>query len=688
MLLVGTRLSGLVSTAFQFCQPLSTAVGNMPRSGKMRHRLHANPFSLREALPKIDQMAMFGREAPLALDVGCGQGLFTENLAKKHPEWNCIGNEIRVHYVEDVEEKRERSKLTNLRGLFANANLQLVNMLPDDSIVFFTHNFPDPWFKKRHEKRRVLNTRFLYDIRPKLKDGCELHIMTDYKPIGESMQKALMETSFLRPLRGNHDFIAETTTGIFSEREITHQEKRNEPIWRMAYVYDASLPVVEPPMTEKERKRWVRGNEAGEDGESDESDSENENAAGESSTGGSKRKRSKEDDAAADGSSSSKKQAATSIPDVSAVKSIDLAAPADFHVHLRQGAMSELIAPHVAEGGVSLGYVMPNLTPPITTVDAAVEYHTQLKKISPGTNFWMTLYLHPSLTAAEIGKAKASGIVKGVKSYPRGVTTNSEGGIESYETYYPVFEAMQEHDLVLNLHGEVPSDAEKDITVLNAEATFLSHLHKIHKQFPKLRIVLEHATTRVAVEAVKQCGETVACSITPHHLELIVDDWAGKPLNFCKPVAKLPDDRRALREVIASGHPRFFLGSDSAPHPLANKYPSAATLGGAENLVHNCGCAAGIYTSIRLIPLCATLLESFGALHQLENYVSNHGRRFYQVPVKEETPKLKLVRSTSEKAQVPLLCIHPDHVSKSDAEKDKLQVVPFWAGKTLGWEIA
>lgn len=467
----------------------------------------------------------------------------------------------------------------------------------------------------------------------------------------------------------------------------------------MAYVYDASLPVVEPPMTEKERKRWCRQpNEEGEragDSDSDSDDEEEEapedaNGAGGSSSNGAaastrgKRKRPDGETQAAQASSA--KKTATNVT------SLELTAPADFHVHLRQGAMSELITPHVSQGGVSLAYIMPNLTPPITTVDAAVEYHSHLSKLSPHTDFWMTLYLHPSLTPAEIAKAKASGVVKGVKSYPRGVTTNSEGGIESYETYYPVFEAMQEHDIVLNLHGEVPSDPEKDITVLNAEATFLAHLHKIHKQFPRLRIVLEHATTRAAVEAVKACGDTVACSITPHHLELIVDDWAGKPLNFCKPVAKLPDDRRALREIIASGHPRFFLGSDSAPHPLANKYPSASTTeGGASALATNCGCAAGIYTSIRLIPLCATLLDSFGALDQLENYVSNHGRRFYGASVPAARQKLKLKRvdvsSASEAAKVPLVCVHPDHAAISDTEKGKLQVVPFWAGKTLGWEI-
>lgn len=452
----------------------------MPRKGKYKHRLHRNPFSMYEQLPAIDQQVMFGREAPLALDVGCGPGLFTADLARKHPEWNCIGNEIRDHYVEQVEAKREAGKLTNLRGICANANLQLINMLPDDSIVFFSHNFPDPWFKKRHEKRRVLNTKFLYDLRPKLKDGCELHIMTDYQPIGEAMRKGLMATSFLKPLKGNHDFIAESTTGIVSERELVHHGKRGETIWRMAYVYDASLPVIEPPPEVKDKAEQAAEAAAAESESSGSEDEEMEGAEGDAAQNGKTAASSGGVAAGADGSSKrkregtnggqqgkpSKKQqadatASTSALSSSSVQELEINAPADFHVHLRQGPMSELITPHVAQGGVSLAYVMPNLVPPITTTQMAVDYHRSLKALSPQTDFWMTLYLSPSLTAEEIKLAKESGVVKGVKSYPRGVTTNSDGGIENYETYYPVFEAMQEYDLVLNLHGEVPSDADK-----------------------------------------------------------------------------------------------------------------------------------------------------------------------------------------------------------------------------------
>jgi dihydroorotase len=234
------------------------------------------------------------------------------------------------------------------------------------------------------------------------------------------------------------------------------------------------------------------------------------------------------------------------------VQEINVPAPADFHVHLRQGKMSELVSPHVAEGGVALAYVMPNLVPPITSAQQASDYLASLSALAPQTKFVGTLYLSPALTPDEIARAAQAG-VRGVKSYPRGVTTNSEGGIEDYETYYPIFEAMQKHNMVLNLHGEVPSNADAGICVLNAEEKFLTHLFKIHRQFPHLKIVLEHATTRKAVEAVKQCGDTVGCTITPHHLELIVDDWAGKPLNFCKPVAKYPDDRQALRDVIREG---------------------------------------------------------------------------------------------------------------------------------------
>jgi len=350
---------------------------------------------------------------------------------------------------------------------------------------------------------------------------------------------------------------------------------------------------------------------------------------------------------------------------MSSVDTIAVTAPADFHVHLRQGALSELVTEHVRLGGFTLAYVMPNLTPPIRNTEEALLYKAQLQAIDPAVEYLMTLYLSPELTSDEIRKAKRAGIV-GVKSYPRGVTTNSDGGIESYEAYYPIFRTMEEEDMVLNLHGEIPSapsDPISNICVLNAEPSFLPHLIKLHAAFPKLRIVLEHATTRAAVDCVKSLGDTVACTITAHHLAITVDDWAGQSWHFCKPVAKFPDDRQALREAIKEGHPRFFLGSDSAPHPPTRKSTSTP----AEP------CAAGVYTSPILLPLVAHLLESFGALDQLEDFVSGNGRAFYQRPAKT-VRKTVLRRLSGKKVEAKW--------RKGDEE-----VVPFWAEREIGWEI-
>ncbi|KAF9468924.1 hypothetical protein BDZ94DRAFT_1182680 [Collybia nuda] len=345
---------------------------------------------------------------------------------------------------------------------------------------------------------------------------------------------------------------------------------------------------------------------------------------------------------------------------------ISINSPADFHVHLRQGSMSALVTPHVRKGGFNLAYVMPNLNPPITTTAQALLYKAELQKIDPTVEYLMTLYLSPDITPEEIRNAKKAGIV-GVKSYPRGVTTNSDGGIESYEMYYPVFEAMQEVDMVLNLHGEIPSDSNTNTHILNAEPQFLPHLHRLHAAFPSLRIVLEHATTRAAVDAVKQCGETVACTITAHHIALTVDDWAGQSWNFCKPVAKFPDDRQALRDIIREGHPRFFLGSDSAPHPPHSKSTSTPSN----------GCAAGIYTSPILLPLVAHLLESFGALERLQGFVSENGRAFYKREVSRDIQTTVVLRKVNAGSGI----IQEAYGLGTDS------VVPFWAGRKLDWEI-
>jgi len=209
----------------------------------------------------------------------------------------------------------------------------------------------------------------------------------------------------------------------------------------------------------------------------------------------------------------------------------------------------------------------------------------------------------------------------------------------------------------------------------------------LHSAFPRLRIVLEHATTRAAVTLVKSLGPTVGCTITAHHLALTVDDWAGQSWNYCKPVAKYPDDREALREVIRDGeslnalfivfrcpiiviivgHPRFFLGSDSAPHPPHTKSTSTPSS----------ACAAGVYTSPILLPLVAHLLEDFGALDKLEGFVSTFGRAFYG----------KEIQGTSEGEKTTVLKKVEGRKVDEQWVMGNESVVPFWAGKELRWEI-
>ncbi|KAF9986001.1 hypothetical protein BGZ65_009136 [Modicella reniformis] len=332
------------------------------------------------------------------------------------------------------------------------------------------------------------------------------------------------------------------------------------------------------------------------------------------------------------------------------VDTITIPTASDMHVHLRQGSLMS----------------MPNLQPPISTTEMALAYEAELEQLAPKVTFLMSLYLNPSLTPQEIKKAANAGI-RGVKSYPRGVTTNSESGIESYDIYYPVFKAMEEEGMVLNLHGEIPSDPEKNVCVMNAEEKFLNHLKDIHLAFPNLKIILEHATTEAAVTMVKSLGETVGCTITVHHLQLVVDDWAGKCHNFCKPVAKYPSDRAALRNVIKEGHPRFFLGSDSAPHPSHMKEGPEA--------------CAGVFTTPLVLPYLATILESFGALDRLEDFACSFGRKFYEIKEEKWVGQVTLVRESWNAPK-------SYGFGGAGIDGEQGEVVPFMAGKPLGWKIA
>jgi dihydroorotase len=325
----------------------------------------------------------------------------------------------------------------------------------------------------------------------------------------------------------------------------------------------------------------------------------------------------------------------------------------DFHVHLRQDTMLRHVAPLVRAGGVGRCVVMPNTVPPVNSPDAMAAYRSAIQACAPGLELLMTLYLNPQLTPALIREAHQIGLF-GVKCYPRGVTTNSDSGIEDLSCYDPVFAAMEETGVALLLHGEMPSNAEMDICILNAEQRFLPQVERLHQRFPNLRIVLEHVTTADAVDCVKSLGKTVAATITVHHLELTADDWAGRNHNFCKPVAKYPHDREALRAVVREGHPRFFLGSDSAPHPREAKESA-------------CGCA-GVFTSPLLVPYLADCLERVDALARLSDFCTRFGREFHGLEPLEGELELERVSQL-----VPMAYD---------------TVMPFRAGETIAWRLA
>ncbi|KAL9097508.1 MAG: hypothetical protein Q9165_000404 [Trypethelium subeluteriae] len=310
---------------------------------------------------------------------------------------------------------------------------------------------------------------------------------------------------------------------------------------------------------------------------------------------------------------------------------------------------------------------MPNLVPPITTVQHALEYKSKLEALEPRVKFLMSLYLHESITPETIIQAKKHGIT-GVKSYPAGVTTNSSSGVVDYARFYPVFEEMERQDLVLNLHGESPSTG--DVTVLNAEERFLPNLLELNQKFPHLRIVLEHCTTAAAIETVKKCGPNVVGTITAHHLSLIVDSWAGDPFCFCKPVAKTPADRNALLRAAVSGDPDFFFGSDSAPHPLTAKR-------GADKI------AAGVFTQPYATQVVLDAFEQACqagilqpedvTLDSLEKFLSLSGRKFYRV---EDERKERIAIYKANETIADIL--------RSDASN--VEVVPFRKGQET-WAV-
>ena len=339
---------------------------------------------------------------------------------------------------------------------------------------------------------------------------------------------------------------------------------------------------------------------------------------------------------------------------------ITLRRPDDWHVHLRDGAMLELAADLTARQ-FARAIVMPNLTPPITTTAAADAYRDRiLKAVAPERGFTplMTAYLTDNIDPDEIETGFSKGVFTACKLYPANATTNSAAGVTDVRNIWRVLERMQAIGMPLLIHGEVTSP---DIDVFDREAVFLETvLAPVLEAFPTLKTVLEHITTEDSVRFVQAAGPNVAATITAHHLRIdrnAMFDGGLRPHAYCLPVAKRRLHRTALRKAAVSGDPKFFLGTDSAPHLKEDKESA-------------CGCA-GIFSAPVALESYAQTFEEEGALDKLENFASVFGPRFYGLPLNEGTVALTRTPQTPP----PLI------------ERGALQVVPFHAGETLNWRF-
>lgn len=334
--------------------------------------------------------------------------------------------------------------------------------------------------------------------------------------------------------------------------------------------------------------------------------------------------------------------------------------PDDWHLHLRDGAALAAVLPHTA-AQFARAIVMPNLKPPVTTSALAAAYRQRILAARPaGSRFepLMTLYLTDSTPPDEVARARDSGFVHAFKLYPAGATTHSDAGVTDIRRCDSVLAAMAEHGMPLLIHGEV---TQEGVDVFDREARFITEvLAPLVQRQPTLRIVFEHITTRAAVQFVRAAGPQVAATITPQHLlhnRNAIFHGGIRPHYYCLPILKTEDDREALVDAAISGSPKFFLGTDSAPHERDTKESS-------------CGCA-GMYSAHAALELYAEAFERAGALHRLADFAARFGAEFYRLPRNEGSVEL----------------VREDWTVPAAYRFAGGSVVPMRAGETLGWRL-
>ncbi len=341
--------------------------------------------------------------------------------------------------------------------------------------------------------------------------------------------------------------------------------------------------------------------------------------------------------------------------------------PDDWHVHLRDGEMLKRVARYTASQ-FARALVMPNLAPPVATVEDAMDYRTRILSALPQNSTFdprMSLYLTDHTPVDEVRKAADNPYIAGFKLYPAGATTHSGGGVTRIDRIMNVLEAMEKSGVILQVHGEV---TDSHVDIYDREAEFIDQiLAPLHHEFPNLKLVLEHITTSHGVEFVKDSNSRVAATITPHHLILSRNrmfEGGIRPHLYCLPVLKRETHRLALLEAATSGNPSFFLGTDSAPHSRAAKQSE-------------CGCA-GIFSANAAIELYAEVFDQAGRIERLEGFASHFGADFYNLP--RNSAKITLTRQAHA---------IPERIPPGNAEKpgNEDDLIPLLGGSVIHWKL-